>query len=303
MQENDYVSISTTDAPDAAKAAGTEVKETAAKPIESESKESGETAEIEAQDAIETDDQETEADDKDVTADEEDQKEPSEEEKAKPKKKGGFQKKLEKKDREIEFLREQLLKQQAQPEPQKPVEKSVEQKPKSEDFDSHSEYIEALTDWKVEQKARELSQKSRQEAEKSVYQNRLTEFQKKTQEFAKTVEDYEDAIAEAGEVIIPAGMQEAIMESDIGPEILYALAKNKPELMRISKLNLVAQAKEIGKLEAKLAKSEEKKPEVKTKTAAPPPPKPVGTKSPGKVVKDPSDMTPDEYIAWKRSKK
>lgn len=306
MQTNDYVSVSTTDVPAAVKTAGTEVKEAAAKPIESKSEESGETAEIQAQDAIETDDHEAEADDKDIDAGDDDQKDSSEEEeKAKPKKKGGFQKKLERKDREIEFLREQLMRQQQPQQPEKPAEKTVakDTKPKSEDFESHSDYIEALTDWKVEQKAQELTQKSQQEAVKSAYKTKLDEFQAKTKDFAKSVEDYQDVIDDASDVMIPVGLQEAILESDAGPEILYTLAKNKTELMRISKLSLVAQAKEIGKLEAKLAKPEEKKPEVKTKTAAPPPPKPVGTKSPGKVVKDPSEMTPDEYIAYRRGKK
>ena len=46
MQTNDYVSVSTTDVPEAVKTAGSEVKETAAKPIESKADESGETPEI-----------------------------------------------------------------------------------------------------------------------------------------------------------------------------------------------------------------------------------------------------------------
>lgn len=299
--KNDFVSTTTDVVPEAIKAAGSAiVEEQTKKTDESKADESGEQAEIKAQDAVETD-LETEADDKDVDAGDDDQEKTEE---VKPKKKGGFQKKLERKDREIEQLREQLARQQ-QPQETKPVDKVVDttQKPKIDDFDSQADYLEALTDWKVEQKVKEREQEAKKASIKTEYESRVSKFQSQIADFAKTTDDYADVIEDVSDVMITPGLQEAILESENGPEILYNLAKNRDELMRINKLSLVAQAKEIGKLEARLAKTEEKKPELKTKTAAPPPPKPVGTKSPGKVVKDPSEMSGDEYIAWKRSKK
>ncbi len=299
--KNDYVSTTTDVVPEAVKAAGPAIVEEQTKKLdESKADESGEEAEIKAQDAVETEDIEADADDKDVDAGEDDQKE----ETAKPKKKGGFQKKLERKDREIEQLREQLARQQ-QPPAQKPVEKTVDttEKPKIDNYDSQADYLEALTDWKVEQKVKEREQLEKKASIQSEYEGRISKFQSQLAEFAEATEDYADVINDVKDVMITPGLQEALLESEIGPEVLYNLAKNRKELMRINSLSLVAQAKEIGKLEARLAKSEEKKPEVKTKTAAPPPPKPVGTKSPGKVVKDPSEMSGDEYIAWKRGKK
>lgn len=301
---NDYQSVSTTDIPEAIKPAGTKDVET--KVIaESKSDKSGEPAEIKAQDAvIEENDADTEADDTDVDAGESDQ-EKEESEEVKPKKKGGFQKKLEKKDREIEFLREQLTKQQPQ---EKPVDKMEQakvdaaDKPKIDDYDSQADYLEALTDWKVDQKAKEYNQKAQQETLKSQYQNRLTDFQKKGAEFSKSVTDYSDVLDDVSDVMLSPGMQEAIIDSEIGPEILYNLSKNRKELERINQLGLVAQAREIGKLEANLSKSDDSRPEVKTKTAAPPPPKPVGTKSPSKTAKDPSDMSFEEYKAWRAKK-
>lgn len=300
--KNDFVSTTTDVVPEAVKAAGSAiVEEQTKKTDESKADESGEQAEIKAQDAVETEDIETEADDKDVDAGDDDQEKTEE---VKPKKKGGFQKKLERKDREIEQLREQLARQQ-QPQETKPVDKVVDttQKPKIDDFDSQADYLEALTDWKVEQKVKEREQEAKKASIKTEYESRVSKFQSQIADFAKTTDDYADVIEDVSDVMITPGLQEAILESENGPEILYNLAKNRDELMRINKLSLVAQAKEIGKLEARLAKTEEKKPELKTKTAAPPPPKPVGTKSPGKVVKDPSEMSGDEYIAWKRSKK
>lgn len=297
--KNDYVSTSTTDVPETAKAVGTEVKDEATKTDDVKADESGAPAEIKAEDAVETE-QESETEVTDDEAEETDQKD----EKAKPKKKGGFQRKLESKDREIEFLREQLAR-QTQPEQKKESDAKAEtknDKPKPDDYDSQADYLEALTDWKVEQKVKEREEKAKQESVKSEFESRVSKFQTEVKKFSETVDDYEDVIDDASDVMLTVGLQEALLESENGPEILYNLAKNKAELMRINRLSLVAQAREIGKLEAKLSKPEPK-PEIKTKTAAPPPPKPVGTKSPGKVIKDPSEMTGDEYIAWKKSRR
>ena len=293
---NDYQTISTTDIPVPPKVVGDKVEETKIE-TKPEAEESGAPAEIEAQDAVETD-HEAEADDKDVDAGDDDQKE------IKPKKKGGFQKKLEKQAREIEQLREQIAKQSVV---EKPVEKlsSDDPEPDVEKYDSLTDFYKEHSRWAARQEVKEFQKKqeakSQQEKQLTEQQKRVSEFQSKGAEFAKSVDDYQDAIDDVSDVIVSPGLQEALLDSDNGHEILYHLAKNKDELLRINKLSLVAQAREIGKWEAKISKEE--KPEVKTKTAAPPPPKPVGTKSPGKVVKDPSAMSPDEYIAWRRSKK
>lgn len=303
--KNDFVSTSTTDVPEAAPAAGAKVEETAKETTEKvEGVESGETAEIEAQDAIETD-PEAEAELTDDEGGDEDQKP----EEVKPKKKGGFQKKLERKDREIEQLK-QMLAQQQQPQTQKPAEKTVEN---SDDLEPDVEKYESLTDfykdhsrWAARQEVKafrkEQEERAKAESAKSAEQAKLSDFHKREDEFSKAAPDYQEIIDENSDYMVSAGLKEAVLASEHGPEIIYTLFKNKTELNRINSLNLVQQVLEIGKLEAKLSKSEQK-PEVKTKTAAPPPPKPVGTRSPGKVVKDPSDMSPDEYLEYRRKQK
>lgn len=303
--KNDFISTSTTDAPVAAPAAGTKVEEVAKETTEKvEGVESGETAEIEAQDAIEQD-PEAEAEITDDEGGDDDQKP----EEVKPKKKGGYQKKLEKKDREIEQLK-QMLAQQQQPQTQKPAEKTVDN---SEDPEPNIDKYESLTDfykdhsrWAARQEVKafkkEQEEATKAESAKSAEKAKLTDFRKREEAFAKTAEDYQEIIEENSDYMVSPGLKEAVLASDHGPEIIYTLFKNKTELNRINSLSLVQQVLEIGKLEAKLSKSEQKT-EVKTKTAAPPPPKPVGTKSPGKIVKDPSEMSFEEYSEWRRKQK
>ena len=47
-------------------------------------------------------------------------------------------------------------------------------------------------------------------------------------------------------------MRDAILESEVGPKILYHFAKNPDEAERIGKLSVAKALKELGKLEATL---------------------------------------------------
>ena len=69
-------------------------------------------------------------------------------------------------------------------------------------------------------------------------------------------------------------MAETIRESDLGPELAYHLGTNPKEAERISKLAPFLQAKEIGRIEAKLADA----PPVKKTSSAPAPISPVSAR-------------------------
>ena len=82
----------------------------------------------------------------------------------------------------------------------------------------------------------------------------------------------------------------------------YYLGCNPKEAERISRLSPYLQAKEIGKIEAKVADN----PPVKRTTNAPPPIKPVTAKSVGAPVRDTTDprsvkeMSTSEWIEAER---
>jgi hypothetical protein len=70
-------------------------------------------------------------------------------------------------------------------------------------------------------------------------------------------------------------MAATIQESDMGPDIAYYLGKNTAEADRIARLSPFLQAKELGKLEAKLA-------------ATVTPPKPSAAPAPISPIKAPA---------------
>lgn len=223
--------------------------------------------------------------------------------KEKPKKKGGFQKKIDKltarntaAQQEVEYWKSMALKEKNAGESKEDlnVEKKseVNGKPSADDFETHSEYVEAITDWKVDQK----DKVKQQEAEKSkllgeqekIYQS----HSQRVKAFAEKNEDFQDVIESVDDVMASPAVEDIIVSSENGPELMYELAKNRDEYERICKLSPIAAAREIGKIEARLApnSSEEKKPEPKKLTNAP---KPIGIVGGSKGVVRKSIDDPD----------
>jgi hypothetical protein len=245
-----------------------------------------------------------------------DSEESNDSEKDKPKKKGGFQRRIDKlnaranaEKQRADALEARLAEIERSKESKRNPETSnsaaADGKPNPDHFDTHAEYIEALTDWKVEQKQVELDRKREQsklqiEQEKAhkAHAERVKSFMEKTEDFEEVLEAA-DAVAISNEVY--QALQEVVVSSEHGPELMYELAKDKAEYERIAKLSPIAAAREIGKIEAKIVAraSSEKKPEPKKLTNAP---KPIGPVGSGKsaVAKAPDEMSFSEYEKYRR---
>jgi hypothetical protein len=97
-------------------------------------------------------------------------------------------------------------------------------------------------------------------------------------------------------------MAQTIQASDVGPDIIYWLGTNPKESARIANLSPFMQAKEIGRIEAKLAAD----PPVKKTSTAPAPIAPVtarSTSTPGYDTTDPrsvKNMSTSEWIEAER---
>lgn len=161
--------------------------------------------------------------------------------------------------------------------------------PTLEQFDGDLEkFTKATIKWNREQeKAQEAAQ-----AQAKEWANRVS----------RAAEKYKD-FAEVADVEIPLSreMREFIVESDLGPDIGYMLAKDPKEAQRIVGLPPMKQVKELARLELQLAGNNAPPAKQLTKaSAAPPPIKPLAaTATP--VVKDPSKMNYQEFVAWRNS--
>jgi len=124
---------------------------------------------------------------------------------------------------------------------------------------------------------------------------RKTEFERRESDYAKSVEDYIEVTRNPA-VPINSDMAQVIAESDDGPALAYYLGKNVEIAERISQLSPLAAAREMGRIEAKLAAEREKaKEKTVSKAPAPTPKLEAGNDAPTVRTTDSSgDSLPDD---------
>lgn len=168
--------------------------------------------------------------------------------------------------------------------------------PPQEQFESTEAYAQAL----AEQKAAQLL--ARREAERQQAEA-LESYHEREEEARSKYEDFEQ-VAYNPRLPITQVMAETIQASDVGPEVAYYLGSNPKEADRIAKLSPFLQAKEIGKIEAKLADN----PPVKKSSSAPTPITPVTPRGGTARVLDTTDprsikeMSTSEWIEAERQR-
>jgi len=162
--------------------------------------------------------------------------------------------------------------------------------PSVDQFESTEAYADALAYQKAEQLIAQRDQARQQSAILESYHEQEEEARAKYDDF--------EQVAYNPKLPITDVMAESIRASDIGPEVAYYLGANPKEAERISRLAPIVQAKEIGRIEAKMASN----PPVKRTTSAPAPISPVTARSSGGPAYDTTDprstktMTDSQWI-------
>jgi len=157
----------------------------------------------------------------------------------------------------------------------KPVKQDEPNKePQPSDFTDAFEYAKALAEYST---AKALENRDKQEAERKANEERqkvMTSWQTKLEAAKSELPDYEDMIA-SSDVVVSDQVRDAILDSDVGPKILYHLAENPEVATKISGLSLTSALREIGKLEARFEKTAEAPKPAVRKSNAPAPINPI----------------------------
>ncbi len=180
-----------------------------------------------------------------------------------------------------------------------PQKSNVKGEPKAEDYKTNAEYIDAMVEWRFEQKEAQEQQK-RVEAAQAKAQ---AEFIDRLNAVRKEIPDFDEVTGEA-DIDVAPHVASYIAESELGPKLGYYFAKNPDELSRIQKLSPIRGIAELGKLEASLDKKPEPK-EVKAEpvvSKAPAPITPIDASKKAVVQKDPANMTFQELREYERQK-
>lgn len=206
-------------------------------------------------------------------------------------------------EREAAFWRSRAEGQQAPaPKPEKPT---------PEKFETYDAYIEALTDWKADEKVRTaFDARDKASAEKATAEQRASTWAERKAAFAKEMPD-NDAVMEASEVPIAGHVAESLLESEEGPRIARHLNDHPEIAEKLNAMTATQAAREIGRLEVALkpassATPSTPAPEVeatpapaeKRATKAPPPVKPIAQSKSAPVDLAKANM--DEYVEARR---
>ena len=146
-----------------------------------------------------------------------------------------------------------------------------------EQFATTEAYVDALAG----QKAQQMVEQQRNQQQQ---QELLATYHDKEEEARGRYEDFEQ-VAYNPKLSITTVMAQAIQASDNGPDVAYFLGTNPKEAARIANLQPFLQAKEIGRLEAKLASE----PVTKRTSNAPAPISPVNPRNGGSNSFDTTD--------------
>lgn len=179
---------------------------------------------------------------------------------------------------------------------QQPVAQPPAQTPTADQFSTTEAYAEALAVQKAEQL---LAQRAMQQQQAQM----LDAHHDREEQARDRYDDYEQVVLNP-RLPITDVMADTIRASEVGPDVAYYLGTNIKEAERISRLPPIVQAKEIGKIEAKLVDN----PPAKRSTSAPAPITPVTARNSNNPSYDTTDprsiktMNTSEWIEAERQR-
>ena len=199
-----------------------------------------------------------------------------------------------------EALEARLAVLERQPTPQAP---KVDEEPQPSQFNDAFEYAKALAVYSTEQA---LAERDKQEAQAKVTQERqkvIETWANKVQQAKAVLPDFDDIVA-SSDVVIQDDIRDAILESDVGPQILYHLAENEDVAKKIAGLSAKQALREIGKLEARFETKETKsEPPPITRSKAPAPINPLRGSNPADTPMSANGEWHGTFQAWKEARK
>lgn len=180
----------------------------------------------------------------------------------------------------IEAL-ERNLQQQAQPSQQP----QNTDRPTRANFASDDDYVEAMADWKLEQRDK-ATRAARETQQRTELANRTEAVYSEAERLPGFDRDAFDSLP-----LTPA-IAAALVDSDVSAKLMHYMAQNPEEVAKIANLPPARQAAAIGRMEAKVDVA----PPVSN---APPPMKPVGTRG-SASNSDLGRASMEEYIAQRQ---
>ena len=187
--------------------------------------------------------------------------------------------------------------------------------PQESQFERYEDYIEARADYRAGKRAEEVAiakatemvaerfaaeqQRRSEEAAYRATQDVLAKHASRIEQALTQHADFETVMDEAADVHVSAAMEDAIVHSEIGHEMMYYFGKNPAEAQRIARLPAGMALMEMGKLEARLSAAPPTAPASRVPmSSAPPPLRAVTGGAHTSAAPDLNSLSPRDYIAY-----
>ena len=184
-----------------------------------------------------------------------------------------------------------------------PQKVEVDQEPQPSQFQDAFEYAKALAEYTADKRIEDMK---RQEAEAKAAEERqkvINAWTEKVEAAKSELPDFDDMVA-SSDVVVSDAIRDAILESDVGPKVLYHLAENADLAKKIAGMSERAALREIGKLEARFEKAQEPEAKPVTRSKAPPPVQPIkASAGVADIPLDSSGQFYGSYAQWKAMRK
>lgn len=194
-------------------------------------------------------------------------------------------------EEQLNYFRQRETGQREQPAPH-------ETEPTIDKFDNIEHYVAAKAQWIARQEVAQAFQANQRQAQQFTEAQQHAQLREqwaaRLQAATAEMPDFEDVVATA-DVPMSRVMEQAILESEVGPKMAYWLAQHPQEAVAISRLPPSKAFTQLGRIEERLLAG---KPAVPKVTSAPPPVQPVSTRA--SVSKNPDEMSTEEWMKWRR---
>jgi hypothetical protein len=145
-------------------------------------------------------------------------------------------------------------------------------KPVADQFDTYDAYVEALTEWKADERvSKKLAERDESSAKSETERARQSNWAKSVEAAKAKYSDY-DSVLSQSEVNVASHVTDLLLDSEQGAELAYFLDRNPDIADKLNGMSEKQAAREIGRIEARLSAEAPAPVDESTQSAAPPPP-------------------------------
>jgi hypothetical protein len=145
-------------------------------------------------------------------------------------------------------------------------------KPKAEDFSDPVKFAESLAEWIATDRIRKKNDADQKEAEEKRQAALTAAWNQRYKKCQKEIEDFDDVIM-AEPLSLQPWIQQAMFESEVGPQLHYYFSKDRDEAGKVNAMAAAAALRYLGRIEVRIEAENEARGK-KSNVEAPPLPLP-----------------------------